>query len=100
MFDSKQSDRANAAAALYEETRDFDLVLKSSGIRRDNLVGLLVRRGLMEPKVKEPRADLIHARGPSPLFPVVVERISQSREPCWRCGTRADLGCGHQRPDQ
>lgn len=96
--------RANAAAEQYAMSRDFEAVLKNSGMRRGNLVDALRRRGLIgedeylpckrKPPTKRAGAAVVANLHFSPI----------DRAPCFRCGVRGDhvddkgrLGCIHNR---
>ena len=98
MGQSNKFNRADEAAAEYAVTGDFDQVMRTWGIRRDNLIVLLRRRGLMPQFGNQEAAAKPKPRinGAGQVAPNLVFTPLE-REPCWRCGTRADVGCIHNR---
>ncbi len=88
--------RTNAAAAQYAISRDFEAVLKNSEMRRGNLVDALRRRGLIEADEYVPCKSKQPTKRAGAAVVANLHFTPVDREPCWRCATRADVGCKHQ----
>ena len=102
MGQSNKFSRADQAAADYAVTRDFDQVMRRYDIRRDSLIVLLRRRGLMplfgnqaETAPAKPKPRINAGSGAATLANLHITPLD--REPCWRCGVRGDIGCIHNR---
>ena len=89
----KRMDDAVAMFLLGKSVRDVALHF---GMRIDNLNRGLELRGLVEPVVRARKPSLARVDYNKPVKAKAIA-IAQYREPCWRCGARADHGCAHQR---
>lgn len=93
----EQLERMEMAVAQWRRGREIKAVADKLGMRPDNLRAALIGRGLVEPRAGGARI----VRQDTERRPVLIDealRVSGDREPCWRCGTRGDIGCAHQRP--
>ena len=84
---SRYSDRTRQICAAYKAGWTIDMLAGRFALQRATIRELLVRHSLIARQARTNRVTPIDLQA---LPPVV------NRDPCFRYGTRADLGCTHQ----
>ena len=82
--------RNDAVAEMFKNGHDMDAVASHFDMSQDAVLKALVNRGV----IKSPTLNQNQAR-----FEQAMQLVVPSRDPCQRCGVRADVGCKHILPD-